>query len=152
MSATTEERPSLHLSRTFATTPERVWRAWTQAEAMKHWIAPSASGAGSVIATELDVRVGGSFHIAFTADNGERHDAHGVYQEVDAPRKLSFTWYWKSTPERESLVTISLKAVPGGTGFDFVHERFFDAAARDRHVGGWNIWFDSLERHLCAAV
>ncbi|HEX4328426.1 MAG TPA: SRPBCC domain-containing protein [Burkholderiales bacterium] len=118
---------------------------------MKHWIAPSSSGNNAVIATELDVRVGGHFHIAFSADNGERHDAHGVYQEVDAPRKLSFTWYWKSTPERESLITITLKAVPGGTQFDFVHERFFDVAARDRHVQGWNIWFTALEKYVSTA-
>jgi len=151
MSTTTEERPSLHLTRTFAATPERVWRAWTQAEAMRHWIAPSASGSNAVIATELDVRVGGRFHLAFTGDNGERHDALGIYQEVDAPRKLSFTWAWKSTPERESLVTITLKAVPGGTHFDFMHERFFDAAARDRHVQGWTTWFAALEKYVNAA-
>lgn len=150
MPTQTEERPSLRLSRTFRAPQEKVWRAWTQAEAMKHWIGPADTG--TVLATELDVRVGGRFHIAFTTADGERHDVSGIYQEVDAPRKLSFTWAWKSTPERESLVTITLAPAPGGTQMDFVHERFFDAAARDGHLRGWAGSLDRLERHLEAAA
>jgi uncharacterized protein YndB with AHSA1/START domain len=116
---------------------------------MKQWIGPADTG--EVLATELDVRVGGRYHIAFTTADGERHDVSGIYQEVDAPRKLSFTWAWKSTPERESLVTIALFAENGGTRMEFVHERFFDAAARDGHQRGWTGSLEKLQRHLEAA-
>src|SRR5207245_3701133 len=44
-----------------------------------------------------------------------------------ANRRLVFTWTWpNSTPERESLVTISFRATPGGTELVFLHEQFFD--------------------------
>ena len=33
----------------------------------------------------------------------------GVYREVCPNEKLVFTWAWRSTPERESLVTVHLK-------------------------------------------
>jgi uncharacterized protein YndB with AHSA1/START domain len=116
---------------------------------MRQWIGPADTG--EVLATELDVRVGGRYHIAFTAADGGLHDVSGVYQEVDAPSKLSFTWAWKSMPERESLVTISLFAQDGGTRMEFVHARFFDAAARDGHQRGWTGSLEKLQRHLEAA-
>ena len=64
--------------------------------------------------------------------------------------RLVFTWAWKSTPERESLVTISLKADNGGTLLTFIHEQFFDEDARDRHQYGWNASFEKLEKYLGA--
>jgi len=111
-----------------------------------HWFGPANTG--KVLSAELDVRVGGRYHVAFTTTDGERHDVSGEYQEVDAPRRLSFSWAWKSTPERESLVTIELTSVAGGTRMDFVHERFFDAAARDGHQRGWTGALEKLQNHV----
>ena len=39
----------------------------------------------------------------------------------------------------------------GGTDLEFVHDRFFDQAARDSHEGGWRPTFDKLEQYLLAA-
>ncbi|MSP46360.1 MAG: SRPBCC domain-containing protein [Xanthobacteraceae bacterium] len=60
--------------------------------------------------------------------------------------KLVFTWAWKSTPERESLVTVTLKADGAGTIMTLLHEQFFDADARDRHQNGWTGAIDKLEK------
>jgi len=62
--------------------------------------------------------------------------------------KLVFTWAWKSTPERESLVTLSFRPSGEGTEFNMLHEQFFDVAARDRHAFGWAGSFTKLERFL----
>jgi uncharacterized protein YndB with AHSA1/START domain len=64
--------------------------------------------------------------------------------------KLVFTWAWKSTPERESIVTITFRPDNGGTLMTFVHEQFFDEDARDRHQHGWNGSFAKLENYLAA--
>ena len=61
-----------------------------------------------------------------------------------------FTWAWKSTPERESLVTLTFKSDSGGTLMTLTHEHFFDEEARDRHQGGWNSAMEKLDKYLTA--
>ena len=63
-------------------------------------------------------------------------------------QKLQFTWAWRSTPERESLVTILVKPEGNGSILTLIHEQFFDEAARDRHQSGWTGCLDKLERYL----
>ena len=98
------------------------------------------------------MRVGGRYHIGFVTANGEHHDVSGVYQEVEPHRRLSFTWAWKSTPERVSVVTIELQPTSqGGAVLHFRHDRFFDTQARDNHERGWHGTFVKLDRLLQAA-
>ena len=131
--------------------PEKVWRAWTDPEALKLWWGPDA--ADRVAAVQLDVRVGGRFRIVFGGPRGTDHEVQGVYKEVVEPRKLVFTWTWpNTTPERESLVSIVFKAVGSGTELDFRHEQFFDEAARDGHRRGWSAALDKLEAYLGNAL
>ena len=71
------------------------------------WFGPGAVEEGSVKA-DIDLRVDGRYRISFTT-NGTYNEVGGVYREVVPNRRLVFTWAWHSTPERESLVTISIK-------------------------------------------
>jgi uncharacterized protein YndB with AHSA1/START domain len=96
----------------------------------------------------MDVRVGGRYHIRFGVPGGEEHNVSGVYQEVVVNRKLVFSWAWQSTPERVSRVTVTLQPSGPGTELVFVHEQFFDQAARDRHNQGWAGAFAKLDRFL----
>jgi uncharacterized protein YndB with AHSA1/START domain len=105
-------KPSLSLTRLFAAAPDLVWRAWTDPQALKHWFGPDE---GEVSVAQTDVRVGGRFHIVFSTLDGEQHDVSGIYRAVQPYRKLAFTWAWKSTPERESLVTLTFRPSGGGT-------------------------------------
>ncbi len=59
-----------------------------------------------------------------------------------------YTWTWKSTQERESLVTVELRAKDGGTDLTLTHSEFADVAARDAHEKGWNGCLARLERYL----
>jgi uncharacterized protein YndB with AHSA1/START domain len=141
------EKPSLTLNRHYPVAPEKVWRAWTDPEAIKRWWGPG--GNQPVSLAQLDVRVGGHFRIAFGGAEGRDHDVQGVYREVVPNRKLVFTWTWpNSTPERESLVTIVFKKVAGGTELVFRHEQFIDETVRDNHKQGWSESFVKLERFL----
>ena len=102
----------------------------------------------TVIRAELDVRVGGRYRIAFRMADGQEHDVSGQYQEVLANRRLQFTWAWKTTPERVSLVTIELKPIAQGCEMNFRHERFFDQQACKAHEQGWVGTFAKLDSLL----
>ena len=139
------EKPSLSLQRHYPVAPEKVWRAWTDPEALKKWWGP---GPGEPVSlAELDVRVGGRFRIVFGGPDGKMHECAGTYKEVVPNRKLVFTWCWpNSTPERVSVVTIVFKDLNGKTELLFTHEQLFDEKARDDHKRGWSATLDKLER------
>ena len=141
------EKPSLTLTRSYPVAPEKVWRAWTDPEAIKRWFGP---GPGEpVSAAELDVRVGGRFRIVFGGADGKAHECAGVYREVVPNRKLVFTWCWpNTTPERVSVVTIVFKDLSGKTELVFTHEQFFDESARDGHRRGWTAALENLSTFL----
>ena len=152
MASRIEEKPFLNLIRSYPVGPQKVWRAWTDPQAIKRWWGPG--GPQPVSLAQLDVRVGGRFRIVFGGPQGNEHEVQGVYKEVVAPTfttmgKLAFTWTWpKSTPERESLVTILFKPVAGGTELDFVHSQLFDESVRDGHQRGWSESLVKLEQFL----
>ncbi|QOZ73038.1 SRPBCC domain-containing protein [Bradyrhizobium arachidis] len=99
----------------------------------------------ATLEAELDVRAGGRFRISFTGADGEYFEAGGTYREVVPNERLVFTWAWHSTPERESLVTITFKPDSAGTLMVFHHGQFFDESARDNHQHGWISSFDKLD-------
>ena len=145
MASQIKDKPSLRLTRFFPAAPREVWRAWTEPQALKQWFGPDA---GEVSIAQADVRIGGRFHIVFSTLDGEEHDVSGSYRIVEPPEKLSFTWAWKSTPERESLVTLTFRAAAGGTDFTMLHEQFVDETARNNHERGWTGAIDKLGRYL----
>ena len=141
----TSTKPSLTIKRRFNVPPAKVFGAWTDPEKLKRWFGP---GQVEPLLAESDARVGGRYHIVMRSADGEEHDVSGVFREVVRNEKLVFTWAWRSTPERESLVTVELKRDGAGTLLTLTHEQFFDEAARDRHQHGWNGTLDRLERML----
>ena len=146
--ATITTKPSLTIKRKFKAPPAKVFAAWTDPEKLKHWMGGREIAS---VTAEAAVRVGGRFHFVMQkSGSSEQHDVSGVYREVIPNEKLVFTWAWKSTPERESLVTITFKADNGDTVMTFTHEQFFDEDARDRHQHGWNASFEKLEKYLVA--
>ena len=140
-------KPSLTLKRRLNALPAKVYGAWTDSARISHWFGPENA---EILRAETDVRVGGRFRIVFRGPDGEEHDVGGVYREGVPNEKLVFTWAWRTTPERESLVTVALKRDGDGTLLTLMHEQFFDEAARDRHVRGWNETLDELESYLRA--
>jgi uncharacterized protein YndB with AHSA1/START domain len=113
---------------------------------LKQWFAPNDAFKVEVI--EVDVRVGGRYRIKMNAPDGEVHDVSGVYREVVPNERLVFTWAWRTTPERESLVTVTLRPVGTGTALTLKHEQFFDESARDHHREGWIALLGRLEAAL----
>ena len=140
------EKTQLRLTRRYPVAAEKVWRAWTDPQALSAWFGPGEPH--SVLVAELDVRAGGRYRIRFRTPDGEEHEVAGVYETVEPGRRLVFSWAWHSTPERVSRISIALQSVPGGTELHFLHERFFDQQARDNHERGWTGTLEKLERWL----
>jgi uncharacterized protein YndB with AHSA1/START domain len=145
MSTQLVTKPSLTLKRRLNAPPAKVFGAWTDPEKMMGWFGTAGS---KTIRAEADLRVGGRFRIAFRMPDGEMHDVSGVYRDVVANEKLVFTWAWRTTPERESLVTIALKRDGDGTLLTLTHEQFADEIARDDHRKGWGEALDKLEAYV----
>jgi uncharacterized protein YndB with AHSA1/START domain len=139
-------RPSLTLTRRLGAAPEKVYAAWADPQKLVQWFGPAAVEEGSVKA-DIDLRVGGRYRISFSA-NGNYNEVGGVYREVVPNQRLVFSWAWHSTPERESLVTISIKPEGSGSLLIFNHAQFVDTKARDNHERGWTEFLGKLESYL----
>ena len=140
------QRPRLSLTRRFEAPVEKVFRAWTEGEALKRWFHPR-DGMATTLA-EVDLRVGGRYRIVMREAGGAEHRVGGVYREIVPNAALVFTWAWETTPERESVVSLRFDADRGGTRLTLVHEQFADEAARDNHLQGWTGCLDTLARRL----
>jgi uncharacterized protein YndB with AHSA1/START domain len=138
-------KPSLTLKRRIGASPEKVYAAWTDPTQIARWWGPEQA---ETLSAELDARVGGRFRIVFRTPDGEDHDVSGTYREVVPSERLVFTWMWRTMPERQSLVTVTLKRDGDGTLLTLLHEQFFDEAARDRHRSGWTGTLDKLEKYF----
>ncbi|TAM01191.1 MAG: SRPBCC domain-containing protein [Paraburkholderia sp.] len=133
--------PALTLRRRLNASAAKVYAAWTQPSQLMQWMRPYET---TCVHAEADVRVGGRFRVIMRAPDGEDHDVSGQYLEVVPDTRLVFTWAWRSTPERESLVTVMLRAEGNATELTLRHERFFDETTRDAHEGGWSSALDHL--------
>ena len=76
----------LRLSRRFAATRERVWRAWSDASQLGRWWGPKDR---TVSVLSLDFRVGGQFHFRM-GDGADAWHAVLAYREIDPPRRLVY--------------------------------------------------------------
>ena len=140
----------LRLERTFDASPQRVFDAWTRAEALATWFAPSTDYA--VVVTDLEPRVGGRYRIEMRHTGGNVHVVVGEYRELAAPSRLVMTWAWEGVePAVVTIVTVELSPVgAGGTRVVVMHEGFPDDAARGEHQKGWTACFERLDVALGA--
>jgi uncharacterized protein YndB with AHSA1/START domain len=140
-----DAKPSLTLKRRLNASPSKVYGAWTDPAQIARWFGPEGA---EILRAEADARVGGRYRIIMRTPDGEEHGVSGVYREVAPNEKLVFTWAWRSTPERESLVTVAFMGDDDETLLTLTHEQFFDEAARDRHRSGWSGTLDKLARYF----
>jgi uncharacterized protein YndB with AHSA1/START domain len=120
---------SLILSRLYPVAPEKVWRAWIEADALRDWL---GQGDSPGWAAELDVRVGGRYRFVLREQGGRYYEARGVYREVVPNRRLVFTWSWRDgAAGDEAMITVNLAPVTGGTEQVFTLDPVVDPRERD---------------------
>ncbi|MBI3127030.1 MAG: SRPBCC domain-containing protein [Candidatus Tectomicrobia bacterium] len=141
---------TLRLVRTFEAPRERVFRAWTDPEALKEWYGPDG---WSTPSAEVDLRAGGGYRITMKGPEGEEIRLSGTFREVRPPERLVYTWNWEKFHLDlgglgETLVTVEFHERGGATELILTHERFPRAETRDLHGGGWASTLDCLAEYL----
>jgi uncharacterized protein YndB with AHSA1/START domain len=129
---------------------ERVFDAWTRPEIVRQWFIAGTVKLGDV---SMDVRKDGAWRMESigSCDPGEGSNVvSGRYLRVEPHDVLSFTWDNAHFPREESVVTIRLKDVDGGTEMTLIHERFLTEASRQDHARGWESVIGNLERFFAA--
>lgn len=125
----------LRVTRRYPAPIEDVFAAWTDAESMAEWMNVEPGPAHSV---EIDVRVGGRLHIRMGRNGAADVEITGEYVEVDAPRRLAFTWRGSFPPGHDSLVTVTLASLgPNQTELVLEHEHLPSAQSATGHEAGW---------------
>lgn len=156
------------ISRVFDAPRELVWKAFTEAERLKHWWGPKGF---IVIASTMDLRPGGTYHYGMKAPNGATMWGKFVFREIVAPERLVFISSFSDeaggitrhpmapTWPLESLSTFTFDEVGGKTRFTVrwspykateEERRTFDSA-HDNMRQGWGGTMDQLSEYLATA-
>ena len=135
---------ALEMTRTFNAPPARVFACFTSKEEWSAWAGPR-DAPGEI--TLLEPHVGGRFRMVIHRPDGMELAAGGVFQVLEEPSRLAFTWKWEHGQDT-TLITIFLRDVGGKTEMHFRHEGFTTEDERDRHNGGWTGTFEKLDGFL----
>ena len=121
MPATAAKTHTIRLHRVLRSTPERIYRAFLDAEAMVKWLPPNGF-TGKV--HSMDAKVGGSYKMSFTNfTNGKSHSFGGKYIELKPHERIKHTDKFDDPNlPGEMTVTIDLKKVSVGTEVSIVQE------------------------------
>src|SRR5436190_17205540 len=105
---------TIKLHRVLRAKPERVYRAFLDADAKVKWIPPNGFTAK---VHHLEAKVGGTYKMSFTNfSNGKSHSFGGTYLELAPHERIRHTDKFDDPNlSGELLVTISLKKVFCGT-------------------------------------
>lgn len=127
---------TIRLHRVFRATPERIYRAFLNADAMVKWLPPNGF-TGKV--HHMDAKVGGTFKMSFTNfTTGKSHSFGGQYLELVPHERLRYTDNFDDPNlPGEIYVTVALKKVSCGTEVNIVQEGVPDVIPPEACYLGW---------------
>lgn len=126
----------IRLHRVLRAPPERIYRAFLDADAMVKWLPPHGF-TGKV--RQMDVRVGGSYRMSFTNfSTGHSESFGGKYLELVPTERIRYTDKFDdpSLPG-EMLTTITLQQVSCGTELNIVQEGVPEVIPPEACYLGW---------------
>jgi uncharacterized protein YndB with AHSA1/START domain len=134
------------LTREFEAPIALVFDVLTMPEHVRKWFAPFED---KMTVCSMDLRVGGSYHQVFVADDGTECSFRGTYLEIDAPTRIVETWGFEGWPDAEAVETIELQETRGVTKLT-MKLAFSDKPGRDHmnRTDGQEDSFDKLEDYL----
>jgi uncharacterized protein YndB with AHSA1/START domain len=127
---------TVRLHRVIRSTPERLYRAFLDADAMAKWLPPHGF-TGKV--HHLDATVGGTYRMSFTNfSTGHSHAFGGTYLELVPNERISHTdSFDDSNLPGEMRTTINLAQVSCGTELNVVQEGIPDVIPVEQCYLGW---------------
>ena len=137
----------VRLTRVLHASPDDVFSAWTEPALLERWWADV--GGWVEAKADVDLKVGGAYHLSMRDESGALDGVLGAYTEVARPERLAFTWTWANEPSvmrgsEGSLVEVVLRKASGGTQLTLTHGGFESKVVRDLHEDGWNALLTSL--------
>ena len=137
---TTNNTNTIRLHRVLRATPEKVYRAFIDANAMAKWLPPNGF-TGQV--HHLDAKVGGTYKMSFTNfSTGSSHSFGGEFLELKAHERIRYTDRFDDpNMPGEIQTTIDLKKVSFGTELNVVQEGVPGVIPAEACYLGWQ---DSL--------
>ena len=127
---------ALRLRHRFEATPERVFAAWTRAEALRLWWCPAGWQPAEI---EVNLWLGGTYRLAMIRESGtQRITVHGHFLEIEPAGRLVYTWRWDGAfPDMpETIVTVDFRAVTGGTEIA-LRQEVLELPMCSRQLSGW---------------
>ena len=138
---------TVRLHRVLRAKPEKVYRAFLEAEAVARWLPPNGF---TCKVDQLDAKVGGEFRMSFrNFSTGNGHSFGGTYLELVPGERLRYTdKFDDANLPGEMVTTVTLRAVSCGTELSVVQEGIPDVIPTEMCYLGWQ---ESLE-HLARLV
>jgi uncharacterized protein YndB with AHSA1/START domain len=136
---------TVRLHRVLATKPEKVYRAFIEADAMAKWLPPN----GFVCTVhQLDAKVGGTHKISFrNFTTGHSHSFGGEYIELVPNERLRYTDKFDDPNMPGQIqVTVTLKKVSVGTELNIVQEGLPDVLPLEACYLGWQQSLENLAK------
>jgi uncharacterized protein YndB with AHSA1/START domain len=136
---------TVRLHRVLATKPEKVYRAFLEADALAKWLPPN----GFVCTVHhQDAKVGGTYRMSFrNFTTGDSHSFSGKYVELLPGERLHYTDQFDDPNMPGQLqVTITLKKVSVGTELNIVQEGLPDILPVEACYLGWQQSLDNLAK------
>jgi len=127
---------TLRLHRVLTASPEKVFRAFIEDDALARWIAPDGY---TCTVHHIDVKVGGTFKMSFTNFTTKNsHSFGGEYKEIIPNEKLVYTDKFDDPNlQNEILVTVIFKKVSCGTEINIVQENLPEMIPVEACYLGW---------------
>ena len=127
---------TVRLHRVLKTTPEKVYKAFLDAEAMVKWLPPNGF-TGQV--HEMDARVGGKYKMSFTNfSTGKSHSFGGEYLELIPNQRIrNSDRFDDPNMPGEMMNTIDIKAVSVGTELSILQEGIPEMIPVEACYLGW---------------
>jgi uncharacterized protein YndB with AHSA1/START domain len=136
---------TVRLHRVVRTKPEKLYRAFIEADALARWLPPNGF---TCTVSHLDARVGGTFKMAFrnfTSGNG--HSFGGTFLELVPGQKVRYTDKFDDPNlPGEIMTTITMRETPVGTEMNVVQEGIPEAIPVEACYLGWQESLDHLAR------
>ena len=136
---------TVRLHRVLATRPEKVYRAFLEADAIAKWLPPNGF---ACTVHHLDAKVGGTHRMSFrNFTTGDSHAFGGEYVELMPNERLRYTDKFEDPNlPGQLLVTVTLRAVPVGTELSIVQEGLPDVIPLEACYLGWQQSLENLAK------
>lgn len=127
---------TIRLHRVLRTTPEKLYRAFLEPQAMVKWLPPHGFTAHM---EQQDARVGGTYRMSFTNfTTGQSHSFGGSYVELVPGQRLRYTDRFDDPNlPGEIQVTVTMRQTPMGTELHIIQEGVPDVIPAEACYLGW---------------